>query len=172
VPVAQPWHEFIAELQGADYQAFLRRMFGLGRRSQLILTHEWYYAWEGCAVPPHCDARRKLATHLFYFNTEADWESNWGGRVLMLDDEKRLNPHTGPKFGELRVGASIDPRGNGSLFFQRTEHSWHGVEPLSCPPGHLRKLFVITINIPTFQVRWRKIRGKDPDGYPICRKVA
>jgi len=35
---------------------------------------------EGCAVSPHCDAVRKLATHIFYFNTEADWDPGWGGR--------------------------------------------------------------------------------------------
>lgn len=65
------------------------------------------------------------------------------------------------------VGASIDPRGNGSLFFQRTEHSWHGVRPLECPPEKLRRLFIATINMQTWQVIWRRIRGKDPDGYRI-----
>jgi hypothetical protein len=65
------------------------------------------------------------------------------------------------------VGAEIDPRGNGSLLFQRTDHSWHGVRPLQPPPGSLRKLFIITINVPTLQVWWRRVRGKDPDGYPF-----
>ncbi|MHB1959739.1 MAG: hypothetical protein ACYCO5_11980, partial [Acidobacteriaceae bacterium] len=59
------------------------------------------------------------------------------------------------------------PRGNESLFFQRTEHSWHGVRPLECPSGRLRKLFIVTVNVPTFQVWWRRVRGKDPDGYRI-----
>jgi hypothetical protein len=31
----------------------------------------------------------------------------------------------------------------------------------------LRKLFIITINVPTLQVWWRRVRGKDPDGYPF-----
>ena len=97
---------------------------------------EWYYAWQGCAVPPHCDARRKLATHLFYFNTPEDWDSGWGGEVLILDDERRWKAHSGPTFDDLRVAASIDPRGNGSLLFQRTPHSWHGVRPLQPPPDH------------------------------------
>ncbi len=167
VPVAEPWQKFIAELQGEAYQSFLHRMFGLPARKPLILTMEWYYAWQGCAVPPHCDARRKLATHLFYFNTQEDWDSSWGGEVLILDDEGRWKAHSGPTFDDLRVGASIDPRGNGSLFFQRTEHSWHGVRPLRPPADQLRKLFVVTINIPTLQVLWRRIRGKDPDGYRV-----
>jgi hypothetical protein len=31
----------------------------------------------------------------------------------------------------------------------------------------LRKLFIVTINVPTIQVLWRRVRGKDPDGYPL-----
>lgn len=165
VPLAEPWKKFIAELQGEAYQSFLHRMFGLPARKRLILTMEWYFAWQGCAVPPHCDARRKLATHIFYFNTQEDWDSSWGGEVLILDDERRWKAHSGPTFDDLCVSASVDPRGNGSLLFQRTAHSWHGVRPLQPPPDHLRKLFVVTINIPTLQVLWRRVRGKDPDGY-------
>ncbi|MGB9288202.1 MAG: hypothetical protein WCC31_05810 [Terracidiphilus sp.] len=41
--LAEPWKEFIAELQGDTYQSFLRRMLG---PHQFILTLEWYYAWE------------------------------------------------------------------------------------------------------------------------------
>ena len=167
VSLAEPWKKFIAELQGDAYQSFLHRMFGLPARRRLILTMEWYYAWQGCAVPPHCDAKRKLATHIFYFNTREDWDSSWGGEVLILDDERRWKAHSGPTFDDLRVSASVDPRGNGSLLFQRTPHSWHGVRPLQPPADHLRKLFVVTINIPTFQVLWRRVRGKDPDGYRL-----
>jgi hypothetical protein len=167
VVVSGPWREFLAELHRPPYQAFLRRLLGVRQSKRLILTKEWYYAWEGCPVPPHCDARRKLATHLFYFNTDEDWHDDWGGHILLLDDGGRLHPHTGPSFDDLAVGASIDPRGNGSLLFRRTEHSWHGVRPLECPPGQLRKLFIITINALTWQVLWRRLRGKDPDGYPI-----
>jgi len=164
VDLQDPWKEFVAELHGETYQSFLRRMLG---PQEFILTLEWYYAWQGCSVSPHCDARRKLATHIFYFNTEADWDVNWGGQILILDDEKRFKPHSAPSFDELKVAASLVPQGNGSLLFERTDHSWHGVRPLQCPPNSLRKLFLITINVPTFQVWWRRIRGKDPDGYSV-----
>lgn len=166
LPIDPAWQEFINELQGPTYQSFLRRMLGVDK--QYICTFEWYYAWQGCSVSPHCDARRKLATHIFYFNTEADWDTSWGGQVLMLDDEKRFRAHSAPKFDDFKVAASIDPRGNGSLLFQRTDHSWHGVRPLAAPADHFRKLFIVTINIPTVQVWWRRVRGKDPDGYLIA----
>lgn len=163
----QPWKEFIAELQGENYLQFLRRMLDLPPRKEIILTMEWYYAWRGCSVSPHCDARRKLATHIFYFSAEADWEPGWGGQILILDDGERYKAHSAPSFDELGVAAALDPRGNGSLLFQRTEHSWHGVRPLQSPPDILRKLFIVTVNLPTMQVWWRRVRGKDPDGYRV-----
>jgi len=162
--LADPWKEFIDELLGDTYMSFLRRVLG---PHKFIPTFEWYYAWEGCAVSPHCDAKRKLATHIFYFNTENDWRKKWGGEILILDSEKRFKAHSAPTFDQLKVAASIEPKGNGSLLFERTPHSWHGVRPLQCPEGKLRKLFLITINIPSFQVWWRRVRGKDPDGFRV-----
>lgn len=163
----QPWKEFLEEIQGETYQSFLRRVLGLQPKDRIIPTLEWYYAWRGCSVSPHCDARRKLATHIFYFTTEADWDANWGGQILIMDDAGRFKAHSAPSFDALAVAASLDPRGNGSLLFQRTEHSWHGVRPLQCPPEVFRKLFIVTVNVPTLQVWWRHVRGKDPDGYRL-----
>jgi 2-oxoglutarate-Fe(II)-dependent oxygenase superfamily protein len=156
-----PWMEFLAELQGETYQIFLRRM--LGARS-FLPTFEWHYAWQGCSVSPHCDAARKIATHLFYFNAE-DWDPAWGGQTLILDGGSRFRTHSAPGFDQLKVTASSEPCGNNSLLFQRTPHSWHGVRPLNCPPGIMRRLFKVTVNALTLQVWWRKMRGKDPDGY-------
>src|SRR5208337_3160905 len=84
--LAEPWQEFVAELHGKTYEALVRRMFGLGRGAHFVLTLEWYYAWQGCGVSPHCDARRKLGTHIFYFNTEADWDSR------ILESPRRWTP--------------------------------------------------------------------------------
>lgn len=117
----------------------------------------------------HCDARRKLATHIFFFfATDEDWPREWGGDILILDDQQRYKAHSAPRFDDLNVAASLDLRKNGSLLFQRTEHSWHGVKPLQSPrPDVNRKLFIVTVNLPTFQVWWRHVRGKDPDGIPL-----
>jgi hypothetical protein len=163
--LSQPWKEFLAELHGETYHRFLHRMLRLPPRKRIILTMQWHYAWQGCSVSPHCDAHRKLATHIFYFNTQSDWQASWGGQTLILDDRGRFKTHSAPRFDDLEVAAALEPRANGSLLFQRTEHSWHGVRPLLCPPESLRKLFVVTINLPTLQVWWRRVRGKDADGY-------
>ena len=102
LPLAEPWREFIPEIEGPGYRSFIRRIFGLPATKSLILTLEWYYAWQGCGVSPHCNARRKLATHIFYFNTEADWDATWGGNILIMDDDGRLPTHSAPSFDELR----------------------------------------------------------------------
>ena len=170
--LAAPWREFTAELQGDFYQSFARRMLGFGPGVQVIPTMEWYYAWRGCAVSPHCDARRKRGTHIFYFNTEDDWQEDWGGYILMLDDEGRFKAHSAPAYDQFKVAASLVARGNQSLLFQRTEHSWHAVRPLGCPEGVLRRLFIVTLNLPTFQVWWRRVRGKDADGYRVPKLTA
>lgn len=164
VKVQEPWLEFIEELKGPLYRNFLRRLLG---NHDFIPTFEWYYAWEGCAVSPHCDAARKLATHIFYFNTRDEWKPDWGGQILILDSQRQFKTHSAPTFDQLQVAASVDPRGNGSLLFQRTPHSWHGVRPLACPHGQMRRLFIVTINIPCVQVWWRGMRGKDPDGFRL-----
>lgn len=166
--LAQPWEEFLAELQAPSYLAFLRRVFGIPCNQRLILTFEWYYAWHGCGVAPHCDARRKLGTHVFYFNTQEDWDPGWGGSILILDDDERFHRRSNPRLADLKTTVSLPAMGNASLLFQRTAHSWHGVHPLQSPPDHLRKIFLCTINLPTWQVWWRRMRGKDPDGYPVA----
>lgn len=164
--VTPAWRDFIAELNGPVYAAFLRRMLGLSDSREFILTMEWYYAWQGCSVSPHCDARRKIATHIFFFANDQDWPREWGGDILILDDEGRYKAHSAPAFDDLKVSASLDLRENASLLFRRTEHSWHGVRPLASPdPNVYRKLFIVTVNVPSLQVWWRRVRGKDPDGY-------
>lgn len=164
----QPWMEFLAELQGEAYQSFLQRL--LATRS-FLLTFECHYAWQGCSLSPHCDAARKIATHLFYFNRDEEWDPSWGGQTLILDGGRNFRTHSAPKFEDLKVAASSQPSGNNSLLFQRTARSWHGVRPLNCPEGHMRRLFKVTVNSLNLQVWWRKLRGKDPDVWPIKQSL-
>ena len=77
--VARPWKEFVAELRGKDYRAFLRRLIGV---RSLELSFHWHYTPNGCSVSPHCDAKHKLGSHIFYFNTFQDWDPAWGGAAL------------------------------------------------------------------------------------------
>jgi hypothetical protein len=165
--LAPSWREFIGELSAQPYQEFVRRTFGLGDNERFVLSMHWHHAPAGASVSPHADARRKVGSHIFYFNTEDDWDPAWGGQTVVLDDDGKLSPHASPPVDSLREVARSQILGNMSFIFKRTEHSWHAVRPIACPPDRLRKVFIVVINRVNLQVLWRRLRGKDPDGVPL-----
>ncbi len=161
------WRQFIGELQAPAYLAFLRTIFDIKPQEQPVLSMHWHFAPAGASVSPHTDASRKIGSHIFYFNTEEDWDPAWGGQTVVLDDEGRLPSHSAPDFEALSQVAASEMLGNRSFVIKRTKHSWHAVRPIACPPGRLRKVFIVVANRLNFQVLWRRVRGKDPDGYPL-----
>ena len=160
--VAAPWKAFVAELRGTAYQTFVRRL--IGARS-FELSFVWHYTPQGCSVSPHCDSRRKLGSHIFYFNTEQDWDPAWGGETLILDDGGRFEHRSAPQFEDFEHIAATEALGNRSLLFARKERSWHGVRPLTCPQGLLRKIFIVVINRYSPLDRVRRFFGEPPRGY-------
>lgn len=140
--LAQPWRDFIAELQGPVYQRFLKRMFGHGG---FTLRFHWHYTPSGCSVSPHCDSRHKLGSHIFYWNTTQDWEREWGGETLVLDDSGRFGSSSNPDFADFDRQFGAEALGNWSLLFKRKGNSWHGVKEVHCPEGALRKVFIVVI---------------------------
>ena len=88
MPVPIPWQEFIGELCSDDYRREIERL--LGAKKVEFRLH-WHYTPSGSDVSPHCDARREHGSHLFYFNSEEDWDPAWGGSTLVLDDGGRLS---------------------------------------------------------------------------------
>jgi hypothetical protein len=159
LPVATAWKEFITELRGGEYRAFLRRMLGI---EHFDLNCHWHYAPSGCSVSPHCDARRKYGSHVFYFNTEQDWDPAWGGQTMVFDDKGRYSHSANPDFGEMECVAESVAIGNYSLLFRRGEHSWHGVNAVQCPEGRLRKVFILVVNHPTPLLRLKRRLGRLP----------
>ncbi|MEJ2761391.1 MAG: hypothetical protein P8126_07610 [Gammaproteobacteria bacterium] len=141
--VPGPWHEFIAELNGPRYYAFIKRLFG---RGSLTLNFHWHYTPTGCSVSPHCDATRKIGSHIFYFNTPEEWDPSWGGETLILDDNGRLKRTSAPGFDEFDRALAGHNLGNYSLLFRRQGNSWHGVKEIRAPEGHYRKVFIVVIN--------------------------
>lgn len=141
--VAEPWHAFIDELRGSEYGRFLRRLFCRGR---FTLNFHWHYTPRGCSVSPHCDAKRKLGSHIFYFNTADDWDPTWGGDTLILDDRDRFKRNSAPDFADFDQTFAGESLGNRSLLFQRQGNSWHGVREIRAPEGCYRKVFIVVIN--------------------------
>jgi hypothetical protein len=137
-----PWARLMAEIKGPAYRRFLARLFG---RDDFLLHAHWHYTPTGCTVSPHCDAPWKLGSHIFYLNTERDWDPAWGGATLILDDDGRFPANSAPGFADFREVCSSGPVGNRSLVFMRDGNSWHGVTTLRCPEGALRKVFIVEV---------------------------
>ena len=138
-----PWQAFVDELRGARYRDFLRRLFGV---RSLYLNFHWHYTPNGCSVSPHCDAKHKLGSQIFYLNTEDDWDPAWGGETLILDDRGRFGRRSAPAFEDFDQVLPSQALGNRSLIFMQTGNSWHGVRPIQCPEGKLRKVFIVVVN--------------------------
>ena len=136
------WREFISELNGPIYIAFLERLFNA---RSVYLDMFWYYTPAGCSVSPHCDHLQKLGAQIFYLNSEDEWDEKWGGETLLLDDGGKFSRRSAPEFGDFKDTIAPPASGNQSLIFARTAHSWHGVREITCPDDMLRKIFLVTI---------------------------
>ncbi|NKB80985.1 MAG: hypothetical protein GKS05_03630 [Nitrospirales bacterium] len=162
LPLPTPWKDFVAELRGREYQTFLQRLLHV---HSLELTFHWHYTPNGCSVSPHCDAKHKLGSHIFYFNTENDWQENWGGETVILDDGGRLGRKSAPQFEDFQRTMVSRAIGNYSLLFARKDHSWHGVQAIQCPDDSLRKVFIVVINSFTMFDRVQRLFGKTRTDY-------
>lgn len=159
LPLPVPWQEFIDELRESDYRRLLCRLIGVPR---IDLRFHWHWATVGNSVSPHCDRRLKLGSHIFYLNTDEDWDPAWGGETIVLDDRGRFARNSAPDFDEFDREIAADAVGNRSFIFTRRGNSWHGVREIRCPEGAYRKVFIVVINKPPLARRVRDwIR---PDG--------
>ncbi|MEM6579892.1 MAG: hypothetical protein AAF699_01395 [Pseudomonadota bacterium] len=143
MPVPKPWQDFIAEMRGDAYRGQIARL--LGARKVEFRFH-WHYTPSGCDVSPHCDARREHGSHLFYFNSEQDWDPAWGGSTLVLDDGGRLDYNSAPDFEDFDDTIECQSIGNYSSLMLRTDHAWHAVKAIDCPDDAMRRVFIVVVN--------------------------
>lgn len=141
--VPQPWKEFIGELCSDAYRREIERLLGAKKAE---FRFHWHYTPTGCDVSPHCDARREHGSHLFYFNSEQDWDPAWGGSTLVLDDGDRLSYDSAPPLEDFDAVHEAQSIGNYSNLMLRTDHAWHAVRPIECPEDRLRKIFIVVVN--------------------------
>ncbi|MED5261353.1 MAG: hypothetical protein VX574_02990, partial [Myxococcota bacterium] len=109
------WTDFMAELHSERYHAFLQRMLG----APTELSFHWHYTPGGCSVSPHCDAVHKLGSHIFYMNSDEDWDPAWGGETLVLDDGGRFPRRSAPGFDDFDSAAAAKATANHSFLFAR-----------------------------------------------------
>jgi len=156
--IEKPWHDFVAELRGPRYRTWLAGMLGT---KHYDLSFHWHYTPSGRGVSPHCDSPREHGSHLFYFNSEEDWDPSWGGNTLVLDDGGRLDYNTAPSLEQFDRVIECDAFGNASALLKRDDHGWHAVRPVDCPEGKLRRVFIVVVNPNSLYWRVRdKIVGK------------
>jgi hypothetical protein len=153
-PVPTPWKEFIDELCSDAYRNEIARLLDAHKPE---FRFHWHYTPRGADVSPHCDARREYGSHLFYFNSEEDWDPAWGGATLCLDDGGRLSYDSAPALEDFDDVLEFHSTGNYSAIMKRTDHAWHAVRPITCPEGRMRRIFIVVVN--PSSLRW-KIRDK------------
>lgn len=151
-----PWKEFIHELGQRSYRKTLSRLFGT---DNFRLRYHWHYTPTGCSVSPHCDNKAKLGSHIFYFNHPDEWEPDWGGETVILDDGGRFGRESAPSFADFDRCDVADAQGNRSLLFLRNGNSWHGVRPLRCPENYMRRVFIVVIDQAAKPRWWPLYRG-------------
>ena len=83
-----PWDQFIAELRSETYRKFVCRMLGV---SHVRFRFHWHFTPNGGEVSPHCDSKGKIGSQIFYLNTSDDWQWDWGGETVILDDGGRIS---------------------------------------------------------------------------------
>jgi len=140
--VSQPWQEFIDELCSDAYRKEIERLLSA---KKVEFRFHWHYTPSGADVSPHCDARREHGSHLFYFNSNYDWDPAWGGSTLVLDDGGRLSYDSAPSMDEFDNVIECDSLGNYSSLMLRTDHAWHAVHPIDCPEDRLRRSVIEAI---------------------------
>ena len=156
LPLPSPWQEFIDELRDRPYRALLCRLTGA---PDLELRFHWHWTTVGESVSPHCDAKRKLGSHIFYLNREEEWDPSWGGETLVLDDRGRFSRDSAPEFQDFDEIVHSKALGNWSLIFTRRGNSWHGVKEIACPEGHFRKVFIVVLDKPGLKRRMARMLG-------------
>ncbi len=138
--LARPWREFVEELCGEEYREFVCALLGV---RDVRFRFHWHYTPDGGEVTPHCDSKGKIGSQIFYLNTEDDWQWDWGGETVVLDDGGRITPDNAPAFDDFDAEYPAETRDNRSLIFGRRGNSWHGVRRINCPENHYRKVFIV-----------------------------
>jgi len=138
--LAAPWRDFVEELCSDVYRDFICSLLQV---KHVRFRFHWHFTPSGGEVSPHCDSRGKIGSQIFYLNTEDDWQWDWGGETVILDDGGRLSPDNAPAFEDFDAAYPAQTADNRSILFGRRGNSWHGVRRIDCPENYYRKVFIV-----------------------------
>jgi len=134
------WRDFVEELCGDGYRRFVCELLDV---SHVRFRFHWHFTPSGGEVSPHCDSKGKIGSQIFYLNTDNDWQWDWGGETVILEDKGRIDADNAPAFEDFDAEYPAETRDNRSLIFGRRGNSWHGVRRINCPENHYRKVFIV-----------------------------
>jgi Rps23 Pro-64 3,4-dihydroxylase Tpa1-like proline 4-hydroxylase len=122
------WQLLVEDIVSDPYREALCALTGVNLDSCLVEARMTRYA-RGCWIEPHTDRPDKAVTHLFYFNK--DWRADWDGDLRLLRSADMND-----------CAKRVAPLGGTSVVLARSDHSWHGVPPVSqaCPVDRLALL--------------------------------
>jgi Rps23 Pro-64 3,4-dihydroxylase Tpa1-like proline 4-hydroxylase len=131
------WVAFLEEIKNnAIYRKLIENVLGT---DDWQVRFAWHMGQKGNEVSPHLDHIDKLGTHIFYFNTDEDWKSEWGGQLVVLGE--KMIPTGNPEYEDFASAVEISNLNNRSFLFKNTLDAWHGVRPLRSPEGQFRRVF-------------------------------
>jgi len=154
--LAKPWQSFLDELRTSrTYADFIRSLLQVSR---FKMRFAWHRGISGSEVSPHRDSSKKIGPHIFYFNTNSDWNIAWGGSTLVLDGKTvdKMNPD----FSDFISITPVQFLDNRSLLYKNTRDAWHGAQPLQPPDGQHRCLFNVIYEYPSFQYKAGRLMRK------------
>jgi hypothetical protein len=134
------WQAFVDELRSRHYRDFVCRLLNV---SDVRFRFHWHFTPNGGEVTPHCDSKGKIGSQIFYLNTDQDWQRDWGGETVVLDDGGKISPDNAPAFEDFDAAYPAETADNRSLIFGRRGNSWHGVRKIVCPENYYRKVFIV-----------------------------
>ena len=134
------WATLVSELRSERYRDLVCALLDV---SHVRFRFHWHFTPNGGEVSPHCDSKGKIGSQIFYLNTQEDWQWDWGGETVVLDDGGKFGPDSAPGFEDFVAEYPAQTRDNRSLIFGRRGNSWHGVRRINCPENYFRKVFIV-----------------------------
>jgi len=166
--LAPTWRDFVEELCGDGYRRFICRLLDV---SDVRFRFHWHFTPAGGEVSPHCDSKGKLGSQIFYLNTEQDWNWDWGGETVILDDHGKFATDTAPAFEDFAAEYPAQTRDNRSILFGRRGNSWHGVRRITCPENYYRKVFIVVFEEHRpLRMAWKRTKRRLQGEPPVTHK--
>lgn len=108
------WKKLIEEITSQKYRQLVSHIIKCDLSDSHLEINLWRYN-NGCWLSAHTDKPNKVATQLFYFNS--DWHATWGGALQILNSNSSTD-----------VYQKIYPTLGCSVILVRSDQSWHAVD--------------------------------------------